>query len=235
MPNQEQRFSCLKLQQPVSKKKQTNNFQNNDFKITVESGTQPLLTTIITSTTIPQNIKHCANFDSIYVHERLSKTTSCQDQHLVLKSKEVLNEQQCLTSQASTTNVNKCKLELSSSLKTRQSDQKRFASFCSKKNPDLYLECLSSIKLIHAKSYQNRLNSLKLKEKRQQKRFSNIEIKTKFGHKNKEIMLSLRSATWTIVLVQLVLSAAALIASVSIVSAQAQSISRFGVPQKPRL
>lgn len=47
-------------------------------------------------------------------------------------------------------------------------------------------------------------------------------------------MLSLNSATWTIVLIQLVLSATGLIACLSIFSAQAQSYSRFGVLQKPR-
>uniref|UniRef100_A0A915ERX3 Uncharacterized protein n=1 Tax=Ditylenchus dipsaci TaxID=166011 RepID=A0A915ERX3_9BILA len=53
--------------------------------------------------------------------------------------------------------------------------------------------------------------------------------------KKTEKMVSIRSWTWTVVLVQLVLSCAALIASLAIVSAQAQSTSRDGTAQQPSL
>ncbi|KAH7700633.1 gland protein G16H02, partial [Aphelenchoides avenae] len=46
-------------------------------------------------------------------------------------------------------------------------------------------------------------------------------------------MVSVRSATWTVVLVELVLSCAMVIALLAIVSAQAQSVTKDGTPLEP--
>uniref|UniRef100_A0AC34GP79 NADH dehydrogenase subunit 6 n=1 Tax=Panagrolaimus sp. ES5 TaxID=591445 RepID=A0AC34GP79_9BILA len=48
-------------------------------------------------------------------------------------------------------------------------------------------------------------------------------------------MVSVRSATWTVVLIELVLSTAMLIASLAVASAQAQSVNIDNIPQKPSL
>lgn len=201
-------------------------FQKNDLKVIVESNNNSSLLLIkpkiITKSTQKQKSKS-ADFESNRLC--LLKTNSCQD-NLALDSCQLFS-QQCHYTKKSTEFLN----DYTNLKKINQ--QRQFGSFCSITKPKLYIKRFSNFRLLNLKC-QDRLNSFRLKTSLQQKRFSNIELETKFLNENKGIMLSLHSATWAIVLVQLVLSAAALIASVSIVSAQAQSISRFGVSQKPR-